>query len=83
MQKPSVNLKLDAQINLIPQSSRENRTMDRFAELENKVLFKRMKHGKRTHFPYTTKMIKCKFINIVIIRTSLLLELDSIHILFN
>ena len=57
--------------------------MDRFAELENRVLIKRMKHGKRTHFPYTTKMIKCKFINIVIIRTSLLLELDSIHILFN
>jgi len=40
MQKPSVNLKLDAQINLIPQSSRENRTMDRLAESENKVLIK-------------------------------------------
>ena len=36
MQKPSVNLKLEAQINLIPQSSRENRTMDRLAAAESK-----------------------------------------------
>ena len=38
MQKPLVNLKLvgAAQINLIPQSSREKRTMDRLEAAESK-----------------------------------------------
>jgi len=41
MQKPSVNLKLDAQIHLIPESSRKDRTMDRLeaADSENRELF--------------------------------------------